>query len=65
MRRTQSYCHHNPKHRIFGPAATATYCFPRTLNVIGDAFMRTFVGKCHSVSPERSSTASNPPLGLP
>jgi len=56
---------HNPKQRIFGPAATATYCFPRTLKVIGEAFIRTLVGKCQSVFPKRWSTASNPPLGLP
>jgi hypothetical protein len=30
---------HSPKHRIFGPAATTTYCLPSSRNVIGDAFM--------------------------
>ena len=56
---------HNPKHRIFGPAATAMYCFPRNSNVIGEAFIRTFVSKRHSVFPSRSSTASKPPFGFP
>ena len=27
---------HNPKHRMLGPAATTTYCWPPTLNVMGD-----------------------------
>ncbi len=56
---------HNPKHKIFGPAATATYCFPPTSNVIGEAFIRTFVSNRHSIFPSRSSTASNPPFGFP
>ena len=56
---------YNPKHKIFGPAATATYCFPLTSNVIGDAFIRTFVSNRHSIFPSRSSTASNPPVGFP
>ena len=40
---------HKPKQRIFGPAATATYCLPPAVKVMGDAFMRTLVGNCHSV----------------
>jgi hypothetical protein len=56
---------HNPKHKMFGPAATATYCFPPNSNVIGDAFIRTLVSNRHSNFPSRSSTASNPPFGLP
>jgi hypothetical protein len=34
---------HSPKQRIFGPAATATYWFPPTAKVMGEAFMRTLV----------------------
>ena len=56
---------YKPKQRMLGPAATATYCLPFTLKVIGEAFIRTLVGKCQSVLPERASTASKPPLGLP
>ncbi len=55
----------SPKQSMFGPAATATYWFPATMYVIGDAFIRTFVGKCHKVFPSRSSTAAKPPLGCP
>ena len=44
---------HRPKQRIFGPAATATYCLPPNVNVIGEAFMRTLVGNCQSVLPFR------------
>jgi hypothetical protein len=33
-----------PKHRMSAPAATAIYWFPPTLNVIGDAFIKTLVG---------------------
>src|SRR4051812_13681302 len=42
-----------PKQRIFGPAATAMYCLPAKLKVIGDAFMRTLVGKRQRVLPVR------------
>jgi hypothetical protein len=52
-----------PKQRMLGPAATTTYCWPATANVIGPAFMRTFVGNCHSILPVRWSTAAKPPLG--
>ena len=48
-----------------GPAATATYWLPPKLNVMGEAFMRTLVGNCHSVLPFRWSTAANPPFGWP
>ena len=50
---------------MFGPAATATYCLPPTVNVMGEAFMRTLVGNCQSVLPLRWSTAAKPPLGWP
>jgi hypothetical protein len=33
-----------PKHRMLAPAATAIYWFPPTLNVMGDAFIKTLVG---------------------
>jgi hypothetical protein len=52
------------KAQIFGPAATA-YCLLLTSNVIGDAFIRTFVSNRHSVFPSRSPTASNRPFGFP
>ena len=44
---------HRPKQRIFGPAATATYCLPPTVKVIGEAFIRTLVGNSHSALPLR------------
>jgi hypothetical protein len=33
--------------------------------VIGEAFMYTFVAKCHSVRPSRASAAANAPFGSP
>jgi len=35
---------HSPKHRMLAPAATAIYWFSPTLNVMGDAFIKTLVG---------------------
>lgn len=42
-----------PKQRIFGPAATAMNCLPPAVKVMGEAFMRTLVGKVQSVLPVR------------
>jgi peptidoglycan/LPS O-acetylase OafA/YrhL len=53
---------HRPKQTMFGPAATATYWLPRTVNVMGEAFMRMLVGNCQSVLPSRWSTAAKPAL---
>ena len=44
---------YKPKQRMLGPAATTTYCWPPVLKVMGEAFMRTFVGNCHMVLPSR------------
>src|SRR5579859_946722 len=43
------------------PAAIATYCFPATAYVIGDALISCPVLKCHSGLPDRASTASKEP----
>ena len=40
-----------PKHRMFAPAATAIYWFSPTLNVMGDAFIKTLVGNRKRVFP--------------
>ncbi len=42
-----------PKHRILGPAATAIYCLPSTIKVMGEAFMKMLVGNRQSVFPFR------------
>jgi hypothetical protein len=47
---------------IFPPAATATYCFPPVIYVIGDAFQLSFVSKCQSSFPVLASAAANAPL---
>jgi hypothetical protein len=44
---------HRPKQSMFGPAATTTYCLPSSMKVIGDAFMKMFVGNSQSVLPVR------------
>ena len=42
-----------PKHKILGPAATAIYCLPSTIKVMGEAFMKMLVGNRQSVFPFR------------
>src|SRR5229473_3602658 len=63
----------SPKHRMLGPAATATYCLPPAMNVIGDArqlcpspsSVEAFVWICHRSLPVFASTAAKAPLSSP
>src|ERR1019366_9432839 len=51
-----SYCAPgNAKERIFAPDAIATYCFPSTSYVIGEALMKAFFSKCHRYLPVAAS----------
>ena len=47
------------------PAATAMYCLPSTMYVIGPPFQLWPVLKCHSGLPVCASTATKAPLPSP
>src|SRR5215831_16673884 len=57
--------HRNPKANNVEPAATATYCFPSTEYVIGDANTLAPHWKCHRAFPFFASSAIKFPSASP